>query len=316
MSTRIFSSAGQKDGETIIYDPCSGLVFSTGDRVGIGRIRLKADYVKALPAVMPQGLQRDFPLSLCWSPIVHCNLECPYCLDDKNLQSGDASNRARIATLIASTPILGVDISGGEPLLLSDLPQLAETFTKAGIALSVTTNGWLLSRVAPILAKSIDAVRVSLDAPYADLHDKWRGQDSFRRAIEGVRAALAVGIPVQLHTVVMRSNLELLQGVVNLALELGAHGVTFLQMLPIGEAVSFGNSEIVSDTTAEEVIASLSLPDELVVRIRKRSDAGGFTVVRADGTIWRNNEVATSIISKGPLAHSEDLRLERQDGSA
>jgi hypothetical protein len=43
-------------------------------------------------------------------------------MDDTSVPEAGADSRAAIAGVLAASGLLGVDISGGEPLLLRDLP--------------------------------------------------------------------------------------------------------------------------------------------------------------------------------------------------
>ena len=281
-----------------------------------GRQSLDESEARLWPVVHPNELGRSEPISICWSPIVACNLHCPHCLDDKTVAQGASDLRVHIAQLIGRTKILGVDISGGEPLLVPELPRLLEHLVGAGLVVSITTNGWWLERRAPELDGKVDAVRVSLDGPDAMSHDRWRGKGSFARAISGLRLAIKLAIPVQVQTVAMRSTVSRLQEVVNVAAAEGANGVTILQMLPIGEGVALASQELLSDLEVEDVVAQITASD-LHVRLRKRESAAGFTVVRADGSIWRNQDDAMSIGRRRFLMAPGDLLLLNElDGSA
>jgi MoaA/NifB/PqqE/SkfB family radical SAM enzyme len=241
----------------------------------------------------------------------------PHCLDDKTVAEQAWPERHRIADVLAASPVMGVDISGGEPLLLRDLGELIDILVEGGCAVSVTTNGWHLARRAEALARRVDAIRVSLDGPDAGRHDRWRGADSFTRAVAGIRAAIAYGIPTQIQTVLLRSTAHTsAQPLVDLAAALGVHGVTFLQMLPIGDGAALGQTEQLSDHEAHDLIAKLAIPHEVAVRLRTRTSAGGFTVIRADGQVWRNQPGATHITALRPLREVEDLALTGGDGSA
>src|SRR5690606_32607279 len=141
-----------------------------------GRVCFDEREVATWPPVAPAQAGRAMPVSVCWSPIVRCNLHCPHCLDDTSVSELGPAQCARIAGVLADAGLLGVDISGGEPLLLKDLPALARRITSTGQAVvSVTTNGWHLARRAEELADAVDAIRVSLDGPNAASHDRVRG---------------------------------------------------------------------------------------------------------------------------------------------
>jgi molybdenum cofactor biosynthesis enzyme MoaA len=302
--------------QILVYDPCSGATRLAPHPVPAGRRQLDDAEVRAWSAAHPAGLGMDVPVSLCWSPLVRCNLDCPHCLDDKSVPELEAARRATIGRLIGASGVLGVDISGGEPLLLRDLPGLAGHLADDGCAVSITTNGWHLARRISDLAGHADAIRVSLDAPDPSRHDALRGTGSFHHALDGIRACCAAGMPVQIQTVLMASAARHAQAIVDLAAETGANSVTFLQMLPIGAGTTMAASEMLGDQAAAEMVGRLQAPPGLDIRLRTRDAAEGFTVVRADGRIWRNGTGALTIAPSRPLEHPADLVLRGRDGSA
>lgn len=308
---RVYAAEGH-----LVHDPATGLTHHAPNPVATGRVRWEQTEVSDWPVVAPAELDRAMPVSVCWSPIVRCNLHCPHCLDDTSVPELNKSDRGRIARVLAAAGVLGVDISGGEPLLLRDLPALAQQITAGGhTVVSVTTNGWHLARRTDELAAAVDAIRLSLDAPDAASHDRLRGAGSFARAQDGIRAAVSAGIPLQIQMVLMASNHATTQQLVNLAADLGAGGVSLLQMLPLG-AGRRRPEEMLSDLAATRLLTGLQVPDGLEVRLRTRTAAGGFTVVRADGRVWRNDHQALHIDGVRPLITAADLALTTGDGSA
>ncbi|MGH3832436.1 MAG: radical SAM protein [Pseudonocardiaceae bacterium] len=300
----------------LVHDPATGLTHRAPTSLPSGRVRREETEVSGWPVAAPPELNRVMPVSLCWSPIVRCNLRCPQCLDDTSVPELGAADRERVARVLASAGVLGVDISGGEPLLLRDLPALARRVAVGGrTAVSVTTNGWHLARRAEELAEAVDAIRVSLDGPDEASHDRIRGAGSFTRAREGIRAAVSAGIPLQIQMVLMASNYATAQQMVDLAAELGVGGVTLLQMLPIGAGRRL-RDQMLTDPAATRVLAGLRVPEGLRIRLRTRTSAGGFTVVRADGRVWRNDERALHIDGVRPLTTVADLAITTPNGSA
>lgn len=308
---RIFAALGY-----LVHDPATGLTHRAPEPLSAGRITRDDALISSWPVESPTELDRQTPASVCWSPIVRCNLHCPQCLDDTTVQELAQAERQRIAGVLADADVLGVDISGGEPLLLRDLPTLLSTIRGGGrSAVSVTTNGWHLARRANELAGHVDAVRISLDGPDAARHDAIRGAESFERAGVGICAAVAEGIPVQIQSVLMRRTAADLQEMVELADALGARGFTALQMLPIGSGATM-LAELLTDEEAGQLVAALHVPDGFRVRLRTRGAAGNFTVIRADGRVWRNTINALDIGGLYPLRAPDDLILTGRDGSA
>jgi MoaA/NifB/PqqE/SkfB family radical SAM enzyme len=304
------------DGQVIAYDPCTGATRLAQSAIPAGRQALDDEHVRGWPAIHPARLARAVPVSACWSPLVRCNLACPHCLDDTTVPEAGADSRAATAGVLAASGILGIDISGGEPLLLRDLRRLAGCLAAGGLAVSVTTNGWLLPRRAAGLAGCVDAIRVSLDGPGPRAHDAMRGEGSFTRAVAGIAASKAAGIPVQVQTVLMATTAPQAQDMVDLAATAGVIGVTFLQMLPLGRGQELADREMLTDQDATELVSSLRVPEGLDVRLRTREAADGFAVIRADGRVWRNAPGTLAIHPAWPLTRPEDLALTLADGSA
>ena len=314
--TRTFTARRHGNG-LVVHDPLTGQTHRADTALASGRVRFSDADIAAWPEIHPAAVQADVPISVCWSPLVRCNLACPHCLDDKTVPELARPDRLRIAHLLAESGVLGVDISGGEPLLLRELPELIGVLTAGGCSVSITTNGTHLARRAEALAARVDAVRVSLDGPDPERHDRWRGAGSFDRAVAGIRASVAHGIPTQIQTVLLRSTaLTSARPMIELAAALGVRGVTFLQMLPIGEGAALASAEQFTDEEARDLLAGLKDASGVAVRLRTRDAAGGFTVIRADGQVWRNQPGAQAISALHPLRGIDNLALAGRDGSA
>lgn len=304
MTRRLFALRDHGNG-TLAYDPCAGFVLLAPGVTGGPGLRMFDSSVAATWPIFSIA-ESGLPLNICWSPIVQCNLKCPHCLDDKSASQLVRSERRRVAQLLGQAMPLGIDVSGGEPLLLKELPELLALLENGLTAVSVTTNGWLLSERCQELAPHVHGIRVSLDGADASAHDHLRGLGSFVRALGGIRSAVSCDIPVQIQFVAMKSTLAELPALLKLARNEGAQGVTVLQLLPIGEASTMWD-QLCSDLEVEEALHSAESPSGLSVRFRSRRLAAGFTVVRADGRVWRNDHAALSISPVRRLQRISDL---------
>jgi MoaA/NifB/PqqE/SkfB family radical SAM enzyme len=123
-----------------------------------------------------------------------------------------------------------VALSGGEPLLHPQLPELLDLLAGAGFALTTITNGLLLGDAAAAVGSACDSVVVSLDGP-EPVHDTIRGVDGAYRqlaiGIEAVRRANPSAI-ITARCTVQHGNHRELRAVVRCARELGADTVSFL----------------------------------------------------------------------------------------
>jgi MoaA/NifB/PqqE/SkfB family radical SAM enzyme len=137
----------------------------------------------------------------------HCNLVCTYCLTE----SGPKVQRRELgpATMLdlaheaKEVGFTGIGITGGEPFLVPDMPELlAELATVLPVL--VLTNGTLFQRTLlermEVLREADVTLQISLDHAEPEANDVMRGPDNFRKVVEAVPALLERGISVRIAT--------------------------------------------------------------------------------------------------------------------
>ncbi|QGF25308.1 GTP 3',8-cyclase MoaA [Raineyella fluvialis] len=195
-----------------------------------------------------------------------CNLRCTYCMppegldwmpDDQLLTNDELVRLVRIG--VERLGIGSVRLTGGEPLLRQDLPQIiaavADLTPRPTIAL--TTNGiGLARRAGDLKAAGLDRINVSLDTL-----DPARFQVMTRRrrhadVLAGIRAAKEAGLePVKINSVLMRGlNDDEAPALVDWA---GREGVQlrFIEQMPLDAQHGWRRDRMV---TADEILASLA----------------------------------------------------------
>jgi cyclic pyranopterin phosphate synthase len=124
---------------------------------------------------------------------------------DENLTLDET---ARIVRVAASLGMRKVRLTGGEPLLRKELPELVRQIAEMpGIEdLSCTTNGFLLSEMAGPLAKAgLTRVNVSLDTLRPDRFVSIARRGSIEAVLKGIEAARQAGLdPIKVNCVAMK----------------------------------------------------------------------------------------------------------------
>ena len=127
-----------------------------------------------------------------------CNLRCQYCMPEAEyawLPKHDVLTFEEIDRLVGLFVGLGVDklrLTGGEPLLRTNLPALIEGVSRHAAVrdLAMTTNGILLGPFAGALkAAGLKRVTVSLDTLQRDRFAKMTRQDELPRTLAGIATA-------------------------------------------------------------------------------------------------------------------------------
>lgn len=175
-----------------------------------------------------------------------CNFRCIYCMPMEGVELRPRDqylNFDEILRVVEAGLSLGIDrirITGGEPLVRKDLPQLIHRMKQMGIQdLSLSTNGLLFAPMAEELkAAGLDRLNISLDTLRADRFQRIaRLYDDPRPVMDAVDAALRLGMePVKLNMVVMRNwNDDEIIDMARLTLDRPIH-VRYIEVMPFSEA--------------------------------------------------------------------------------
>ena len=161
--------------------------------------RARTDWTEtpdALPgaAARPQSADELMPTRLWMYTNFDCNLSCDYCCVVSGPRADPRRLPAeRIRSLVDEATASGLDrvfLTGGEPTLRPDLPELIEYVTDR-LPLTLLTNAMLLrgprwDRLRPLIdiGRPI-AFQVSLDSATAERHDTHRGRGAHAGALAG-----------------------------------------------------------------------------------------------------------------------------------
>ena len=146
-----------------------------------------------------------------------CNLRCVYCLPATGVQFMPRKHLlsyeeiARLAGIFVSMGIQRIRLTGGEPTVRRDLPELVRALGGLGLTdLSMTTNAMRFSEVAEELAEAgLTRVNISLDTLDPERFRQITRGGEIQRVLDGISAARDAGLtPVKVNCVVVRGENE------------------------------------------------------------------------------------------------------------
>jgi GTP 3',8-cyclase len=220
-----------------------------------------------------------------------CNLRCQYCMPEEEyawLRRSDLLTFEEIQRLVEAFTDLGVDkvrLTGGEPLLRRDLPDLVRML--AGIPalhdLAMTSNGVLLEdEAAPLRAAGLHRVTVSLDTLRPERFRALTRRNDHARVLRGIEAVRSAGFTgMKLDTVVIRGvNDDELADLVEFARSVDAE-VRFIEYMDVGGATHWSREQVVSRAEILERLATRYGPME---PIREETSAPAERFRLGDGS--------------------------------
>ncbi len=179
-----------------------------------------------------------------WIELTHrCNLRCVHCFvpgettDDGRGAELDTS--AWVALLDRRLPELGVArvvLTGGEPLLRSDLPVLAARIRAAGARLSLISNGGLIDRrrARELADLGVGDVQLTLSGGDRATHEDLSGPGTFDGTLAAFQALRAAGITPLGSFICTARNPRHAGAVVSLLGSMGIRWVAFNRYAPCG----------------------------------------------------------------------------------
>ncbi len=129
-----------------------------------------------------------------------------------------------------------VIFDGGEPALYPELPELVRYVDDRAISTLFTSGaGFTVALAKRLKEAGLYAVNVSLDSPVAEEHDAMRGREGvFQEAMQAVKNAIQAGLLVDIYVVLRRENVTLCREFHDLAKRVGAHELTFFEVVSTG----------------------------------------------------------------------------------
>ena len=255
-----------------------------------------------LPLAAPVDLLGRPLRDLRVSVIDRCNLRCRYCMprevfgaDFPFLERDELLTFEEIERLVRALTDLGVRkvrLTGGEPLLRRDLPDLVARLTRIDALedLALTSNGVLLSRMAGKLAAAgLRRVTVSLDAlDDATFRAVSDTTIPVQAVLDGISAARTAGLdPVKVNAVLQRGvNDDQVEALAGWARELGVT-LRFIEFMDVGTTNRWQRDGVVPAAEVAERIAARwpiepvdpEHPGEVAERYRYVDGAGEVGII-------------------------------------
>ena len=173
----------------------------------------------------------------CAFACVHCRADAIHQRDSQELTTEEAFQLVDKLTEFGS-PIL--IFTGGDPMMRPDLFEIIAYATEKGLRCSLTPTATALptpQRLEKAKQAGIRRIALSLDAPSAEVHDKFRQvEGSWQRTMDILHRAKDAGLSVQVNTTVTKFNVDLLPKMVPFIEEVGAVQWSVFFMVPTGRA--------------------------------------------------------------------------------
>jgi cyclic pyranopterin phosphate synthase len=194
-----------------------------------------------------------------------CNFRCRYCMPAEGLEWVERSEVlsfeeiVRLVGIFAAMGVEEIRLTGGEPLVRRDLPDLVRQLAAVpGVTdLSLTTNGVLLDKLAgPLVEAGVQRFNVSLDSlshvRFADITRR----DALDRVLAGLEALERYPevAPIKVNCVAMRGFTELEVPALAELARRKPYVVRFIEFMPLDADGSWRNEEVLTGAEIKAIV--------------------------------------------------------------
>jgi pyruvate formate lyase activating enzyme len=166
------------------------------------------------------GLQRfsliDYPDKICAIVFTQgCNFRCPYChnpelVDIKRSHDIGLEEDEILSFLDRRRGKLNaVTITGGEPLLQSNLRAFLSAIKQLGYLIKLDTNGSFPSRLEGLMqSKLVDYIAMDIKTSFDKYHQVIKRKIDTRKILESIRLIMDSGLEYEFRTTVVKALFE------------------------------------------------------------------------------------------------------------
>ncbi|MFC5683207.1 GTP 3',8-cyclase MoaA [Flavobacterium sp. MAHUQ-51] len=145
------------------------------------------------------------------SLIEKCNLRCTYCMPAEGIALSPkqdlmtADEVFAIAQTFVNNGVNKIRLTGGEPLLRKDFPEIIEKLAQLNTEISITTNGILIDKHLEVLKQfNIRKINLSLDTLVATKFNTITLRNQFEKVIDNLHLLLNNNFSVKLNVVLIK----------------------------------------------------------------------------------------------------------------
>lgn len=206
------------------------------------------------------------PHVIAWNLTRRCNLECAHCYIAAGPHESATGELSTSECLRIGREILAINpsplfiLSGGEPLLRTDLERIAEFATHSGATVVIGTNGTLLDdrRIESLKSAGVTGFAVSIDSLAPKQHDNFRrGHGAFEATATAIARLRAHRLDFIIQTTITKGNRGELAHLVEWAAHEGAVSFNAYFLVPTGRGARLSDLSAAEYETVLTELVSL-----------------------------------------------------------
>ena len=253
-------------------------------------------------AVWEKAYAEGIPISGTFELTPRCNLNCRMCYVHlpaeeipKHGRELTAKEWLRIAEEAREAGTMWLCVTGGEPLMHPEFPEIWKGLCEMGFFITLQTNGTMIEKETAELLERYPprGAKITLYGSNDQVYEAvCRVKQGFTRAHAGIRRLMEMGIPIQLVSTVIRQNEADVQ---RMALFARYYGLPWMATGSIKPSVRGADSQ------AEEVRVTEKLEEAEREQIRRRITEHPVDITRKPCTYCKDYRLGYWVLWDGSM---------------
>ena len=213
---------------------------------------------------------------ISWNTTKRCNLYCKHCYRESGpneLITNELSTEEgkKLLREMHRAGFRIIVFSGGEPLMREDIFELIEYAKSLKMMVLMGSNGTLITKdcAKTLKDKGLDSIAISIDSLNEQKHNDFRGSDAaFKKALEGAKNCIDLGIKVQLNCTITKDNLKEIDKIMTFASDFGAVSSHMLFLVEVGRGKNIGYTSLNKEEYKNAIHTIIDKNLELDIRVK------------------------------------------------
>jgi cyclic pyranopterin phosphate synthase len=203
---------------------------------------------------------------------------------------------AKVVTALAGSSIRKLRLTGGEPLMRPQLPQLVSQLCAIPEIekIAMTTNGMMLEESAGALVEAgLSHFNISLDTLREETFQRLTRREGVHRVLAGIEGAIRTKASVRLNALIMRDiNFDDIMPLVEFALERGLV-LRFIEFMPLDADRQWSRQQVVSGAELRALLQQRFGPIEPMPRTESSQPSTDYRFANHLGIVGFIDPVST-----------------------
>jgi len=251
---KVDQKTAKRDHEKLIYTVST--LAQTQEVCPISFLDIKS--VEPFTQKFSAPLRVDLALTFrCQNNCVHCYAGGPHETEELTTEQWKA-----VIDRLHQIGVFILTLTGGEPTLRDDLPELLQHAQTNGMVTGLVTNGRKLKDkhfVKTLEKVGLDFIQVTLESHRAEVHDLMTGtKGSWRETVAGIKNVIPTHIYATTNTTLSQHNASNFLETVDFIKKLGVAGFGCNSLIYSGKATDISDKFVVSVETLKELLPKIN----------------------------------------------------------